>query len=120
MSTRHREDLEEYGLLLQAMGNCRFQCQLLDGNNIIAKAKGSLIKGPKKEKLEKGDWILLQQDTSSSDKKYFIVHKYDERERKILIKDKEIPKDGFMKAEKRDGIEFNNEEDEEEIQFDDI
>jgi initiation factor 1A len=118
MSIRFKDEFEEYGIILQAKGNARFECNLLDGSNTIAKAKGSLIRGPKKQKLFKGDLILVQLDLSSTEKKYYIVHKYDDNDKKVLIKNKEIPKGGFESKDSGDvGVTFDQEE---EVDFEDI
>ena len=69
-------DGEMYGQLNLAKGDARFEVRIIQNNLvIIAKARGSLIKGPRKQKLNKDDYVLLQKDQASDDK-YYIIHKY--------------------------------------------
>ena len=84
---RNDEEGEEYAEILSEMGNCRFEVKLISDDTIyIAKAKGTLIKGPKRERLQKDDLVLLQLDNSTSEKKYYIIHKYSPDDRKMLKK----------------------------------
>ena len=54
-----------------------FEVKLIHNNALtIAKARGSLIKGPRKQRLLKDDYVLLQKDLSTDYDKYFIIHKY--------------------------------------------
>jgi translation initiation factor IF-1 len=69
---------ELYGTINCDLGNATFEVTIHNTNKIIqAKACGAIIKGPKKQRLNKGDMILVQLDTSTTSKeKYFIIHKY--------------------------------------------
>jgi|UniRef100_A0A6C0ECN9 hypothetical protein len=72
-----KSDGECYGQINSSIGDARFEVRLIYNNTLItAKARGSLIHGPKKQMLEKNDYILLQKDISSNDCKYYILKKY--------------------------------------------
>jgi translation initiation factor IF-1 len=83
---RNINDGEEYGTIISEKGDARFECKLLDGTIVIAKAKGTLSRGPKKERLVIDDFILVQKDTCTSQKKYYLVHKYTPEDKKNLKK----------------------------------
>lgn len=83
---RNTNDGEEYGTIISEKGDARFECKLLDGTIVIAKAKGTLSRGPKKERLVIDDFILVQKDTCTSQKKYYLVHKYTPEDKKNLKK----------------------------------
>jgi translation initiation factor IF-1 len=68
---------EEYATIVASKGDARFEIILFCNNvSCIAKARGSLINGPKRQKINKDDIVLIQKDTSTSDTKYYIIHKY--------------------------------------------
>lgn len=69
---------ELYGTINCDLGNATFEVTIHNTNKIIqAKACGAIIKGPKKQRLSKGDIILIQPDSSTTSKeKYFIIYKY--------------------------------------------
>lgn len=116
----YKDEGEEYAYVLAEKGNCRFECRLVDGTLCMAKAKGSLIKGPKKNKILKEDLVLLQLDMCTTERKFYIIHKYDSDQVRLLRKRGEIP-DTLMSEDKESEIVFENEEDKkEEIIFDDI
>ena len=77
---------EEYGTIICDKGDARFECKLLDNSIAIAKAKGSLSRGPKKVRLVADDFVLLQLDSCTSTKKYYLIHKYSPDEKKKLKK----------------------------------
>jgi hypothetical protein len=83
---RFKQNDEEYGTIIGEKGDARFECKLLDGSIVIAKAKGSLSRGPKKERLLMDDFVLLQLDSCTSTKKYYLVHKYSPEDKKKLNK----------------------------------
>ena len=85
------KDDEAYGQITESKGDARFQVKLLKTNVLhIAKARGALIKGPRKQRLLKNDYVLLQKDISSDDTKYFIIHKYSNDDVKKLKKLNEL------------------------------
>ena len=70
---RQDKDSEEYGTIIGEKGDARFECKLLDGSIVIAKAKGTLSRGPKKERLVLDDFVLLQLDSCTTTKKKKIL-----------------------------------------------
>ena len=77
---RSENDNEEYAEVVAAKGSdARFEVIIISsGLSVMAKAKGSLIKGPRKKKIEKGNIVLIQKDnTFTAEDKYYIIHKYD-------------------------------------------
>jgi translation initiation factor IF-1 len=96
---------EEYATIISEKGDARFECKLLDGSITIAKAKGSLSRGPKKERLLVDDFVLLQLDECTSVKKYYLIHKYSPEDKKNLKKMGELAL--FVdKTEKQEDIIF--------------
>lgn len=87
-----KQEGEEYAEVLKAIGSdARFSCKLYDGNKeVTAKLTGRLIKGPHKQRIVTGDLVLLQLDESTSDKKYFVIHKYSSDDKKQLAKNGEF------------------------------
>jgi translation initiation factor IF-1 len=80
-----KTDLETYGQVLSAKGDARFEVKLIHNNLlIIAKTRGSLIKGPQKKRIDKDDYVLIQQDSLATDGKYYIIHKYSKEDIKKL------------------------------------
>lgn len=96
---------EEYATIISEKGDARFECKLLDGSIAIAKAKGSLSRGPKKERLLLDDFVLLQLDNCTSIKKYYLIHKYSPEDKKNLKKMGELAQ--FVdKDEEREEVIF--------------
>ncbi len=87
-----RQSGEEYATINCSKGNAQFDVTLNATNqSVIAKARGTLISGPKKQRLDKGDIVLLQQDEcTSSGNKYYIIHKYTPEDIKGLRKAGEL------------------------------
>lgn len=85
------KDSEFYGEIINPKGDTRFEVQLLDKRLVVAKARGSIISGPKKQRLNKNDMVLLQFDpnTTTGDK-YYIIHKYSQDDIKRLRKSGEL------------------------------
>jgi len=82
---------EYYAYVIEAKGNARFEVKILKSSLvIIAKASGRIIKGPNKQKIMKNDYVLLQKDLSSSEDKYYIIHKYTQDDIKKLKKSNEL------------------------------
>jgi hypothetical protein len=102
---RNEHDDEEYATIISEKGDARFECRLLDGSIAIAKAKGSLSRGPKKERLLIDDFVLLQLDECTSVKKYYLIHKYSPEDKKSLKKMGELAQ--FVdKEEKQEDVVF--------------
>jgi len=83
---------EEYAEVLKPVGSdARFSCKLFEGNKeVTAKLAGRLIRGPNKQRIAIGDLVLLQLDASTSDKKYYVIHKYSADDKKQLAKNGEF------------------------------
>jgi translation initiation factor IF-1 len=107
---RQEKEGEEYGTIIGEKGDARFECKLLDGSIVIAKAKGTLSRGPKKERLVLDDFVLLQLDSCTSIKKYYLVHKYSPDDKKSLKKMGELAQ--FIdKNDKQEDVIFEVEDD---------
>jgi hypothetical protein len=106
---RHEKEGEEYGTIIGEKGDARFECKLLDGSIVIAKAKGTLSRGPKKERLVLDDFVLLQLDSCTSTKKYYLVHKYSPDDKKSLKKMGELTQFND-KNDKKDDVIFEIED----------
>jgi hypothetical protein len=121
---QYRQESEEYAIINGDKGNARFEVTLYATNQVVmAKARGSLIHGPKKQRLEKGAMVLLQHDdnTTGSDK-YFILLKYSADEVKRLRKAGELTQIKEADQEEKVTIAFENDfiiKKHEEIQIDD-
>ena len=86
-----KTDSEEYGEILNAKGDARFEVKLIsNGFTVIAKTRGALIKGPNKQRIDKGSVVLLQKDMSTYEEKYYIIHKYTKDNVKSLKKSGEL------------------------------
>ena len=76
------EEGSTYGTIKSNKGDARFDVEIIrTGKLIIAKARGSLIKGPGKQRLQIGDTILIQEGEIS-----YILTKYSDEEVKKLTK----------------------------------
>jgi hypothetical protein len=84
-------DDECYGTIICDKGHSLFEL-LNDKNEVVyAKARGSISRGPGKQRLAKGDLVLIQKDTATTSKdKYFILIKYLPHEVKRLRKAGEL------------------------------
>jgi len=116
---RHEKEGEEYGTIIGEKGDARFECKLLDGSIVIAKAKGTLSRGPKKERLVLDDFVLLQLDSCTSTKKYYLVHKYSSDDKKSLKKMGELTH-YVDKNDKKDEVVFEIEDDNTNAEIDNI
>ena len=91
--TKSDTNNEEYARIIALIGSdARFEVKIISsGISTLAKAKGSLIKGPGKKKLEKDNLVLIQKDTSfTAVDKYYIIHKYTKDDERNLIKSGEL------------------------------
>jgi hypothetical protein len=103
---------EEYATIIGEKGDARYECKLLDGSLVIAKAKGSLSRGPKKQRLIIDDFVLLQLDSCTTAKKYYLVHKYSPDDKKNL---KKMGKLTQFNEEKEEDIIFDDNDDKEKL-----
>jgi len=125
-----KED-QEYGKVIRAMGNGRFDIQCFDGKNRMGIIAGNMRK---KVWVNKDDIILFSKwEFTTEDNKCSIIHKYDLDESRKLQRDGEFPDFITLDEENEFGddmIQFdyggNDEESEEEeeeeegIDLDDI
>jgi initiation factor 1A len=82
---------EKYAEITRPTGDCKFDCRLLDGSITNATLVGRLVKGPKKQRINIGDFVLIQALECHTEKeKYYIIHKYTPDEKKKLIKNGEL------------------------------
>jgi hypothetical protein len=89
---RCEKDGEHYAVVEAPTGDVRFKVTIHSTNvEAYAKACGSLIKGPKKKRIEKGNLVLLQKDGSNTgEDKYYIIHVYSQDDVKRLRKAGEL------------------------------
>ena len=127
----YKQGKEEYAYIETSNGGSppRFVCKTLMEKQVNAYLKGSLVKGPGKKRVDKGDLVLLEKDPTTTEKdKYVIIWKYSEEEKKKLIKMGELKQINIMKDSAGGGsdgqIQFEGEEkkndDDEEIDIADI
>jgi len=89
--TRDDTLYEKYAEITRPTGDCKFDCRLLDGSITNATLVGRLVKGPKKQRINVGDFVLIQALECHTEKeKYYIIHKYTQDEKKKLIKNGEL------------------------------
>lgn len=82
--TANSSEGEMYAIIKKPLGDARFEVEILrTGKIVIAKLRGALIKGPKKQRIEVTNIVLL--DNGSSDM-YYIMLKYSDEEVKKLNK----------------------------------
>ena len=114
---------EEYAELLNAKGDARFEVKLIsNGFTVIAKIRGALIKGPNKQKIEKGSIVLLQRDMATYDEKYYIIHKYTKDNIKSLKKSGELATYTLVEEETDNNVVFDDDVENkqlEQLEFDD-
>ena len=85
LRTREEADGEFYAEVLKPLGDGQMRVQILNGSEDTAKLKGSMRKGRGFEKVNPGNWVLIQHDASTTGKdKYWIIHKYSDSEKKQL------------------------------------
>ena len=106
-----KED-QEYGKVVRAMGNGRFDIQCFDGKNRMGIIAGNMRK---RVWINKDDIILFSKwEFTTDDDKCSIIHKYSIEESRKLQKDGEFPETINLEEEN----EFKNLDDESMIQFD--
>ncbi len=107
---RSEENGEEYAVINASKGDARFEITFCANSVVaIAKARGAIISGPKKKRLDRGDMVLIQADNSTSKgDKYFIIHKYSPDDVKRLRKAGELAQIKEVQAETRTTVAFEN------------
>ncbi len=120
----YKDDMQEYGLMLKALGDRRISVQLVDKTEIMAIIPGRFRK---RCWFKAGDVIIVARRYFQQDK-FDVVYKYNEEETKQLIKTFEIPeffKDSTLQQEtvfefEEEKIKLDDTNKEEDIDFDDI
>mgnify|MGYP001329172382 CR=1 FL=1 len=120
----YKDDMQEYGLMLKALGDRRISVQLVDKTEIMAIIPGRFRK---RCWFKAGDVIIVARRDFQQDK-FDVVYKYNEEETKQLIKTFEIPeffKDSTLQQEtvfefEEEKIKLDDTNKEEDIDFDDI
>lgn len=101
---------EEYAVINASKGDARFEITIYANNVVaIAKARGAIISGPKKKRLDRGDMVLIQADNSTSKgDKYFIIHKYSPDDVKRLRKAGELAQIKEVQEDSKTTVAFEN------------
>jgi len=84
------EDLQEYGQVINAKGNGRFELKCCDGG----KERLGIVCGKMRKRVwvNRGDLVLIcKWEDMSDDSKCSIIHKYSEDEARRLHKEGELP-----------------------------
>ena len=82
---------EQYAEVLKPLGDKQFLVKLLNGDEVIARLKGSMCGGKGFERVVAGNWCLIMLDPSTTGRdKFYIVARYNEDEKKTLMKLKEL------------------------------
>ncbi len=74
------------GMITEILGDARFCVICKDKSTKQAKARGKIIRGPRKKLIRKNDYVLIEEDTNATNEKYYIVHVYSQEEIKMLCK----------------------------------
>lgn len=104
---RSSED-EHYAVVGAPQGSARFKVTLHSTNEeVTAKARGTLIKGPNKKRIEKDMYVLVQSDSSNTaDDKYYIIHVYSPDDVKRLRKAGELAQVKQIDEEEKVAVAF--------------
>lgn len=114
-----KDDMQEYGQMIKALGDRRVTVMLTDKTEIMAIIPGRFRK---RCWFKAGDIIIVARRDFQQDK-FDVIHKYTEDEVKILLRQYEIPeffKDSSVQEETVFEFEEEKEPVDEEIDFDDI
>lgn len=108
-------EFQEYGQVMKAYGNGRYETECFDGKSRLSHARGNLKK--KKVFVKVGDVIVVSL-REFEDNKCDIIYVYNIKEVKLLKKIGEIPLTvvedmNVNNEESDDGIDFEEEEEEE-------
>ena len=82
---KDEKEQQEYAEVLKPLGNCMFMVKLLNGEEVVAKLKGSMTKGKSFDKVTPGNTVLTMRDGCTTGKDvYYIFHKYTSDEIRTL------------------------------------
>lgn len=85
--TRNTDDGEQYAEVISALGNKQFKVKLTNGEEVIGKLRGTLTRGRGFDRVNPKDCVIVQLDNSTTVKdKYYITHKYSDKDKKQLEK----------------------------------
>lgn len=109
------QQLEEYALVKEALGNLHLRLQLAGGSLVIGTIRGAMVR---KVWIAVNDVVLISRREFSKDGSVDIIHRYTPQEVRTLMKDGQIPRD-FRGAEElhnkgNSNYEFVNDDDAEE------
>ena len=102
------EDLQEYGQVINAKGNGRFELKCCDGG----KERLGIVCGKMRKRvwINRGDLVLFcKWEDMSDDSKCSIIHKYSEDEARRLLKEGELPENFKLNLDEFE--EVNSDED---------
>ena len=113
-----KEDAEIYGVVIKALGSCRFRVHCCDGKERL----GQLRAGMKKSvRITKDDWVLVGLRTfETSDEKCDIICKYFPDEVTILKRNGELNMASFGKNNNNDDQDAEEEDENMAFDFEDI
>lgn len=75
---------QEYGYILEAVGNCHFKINTIKNESKIASLSGTVKRNGK---IKTGDLVLIEPMTENTDGKYQIIFKYTPDQKRILEKE---------------------------------
>lgn len=85
--TRNTDEGEQYAEVIGALGNSQFKVKLVNGEEVVGKLRGTMTRGRGFERVNAKDWVIVQLDGSTTGKdKYYITHKYSDKDKKQLEK----------------------------------
>lgn len=91
------EELEEYGLVKDALGMRNFRVQLAGGTLVIGLVRGAMVH---KQIVSPGDVVIVSRREFNEKDKVDIVHRYQPQETRSLIAEGAVPRDFTPKGEK--------------------
>jgi hypothetical protein len=104
-----KED-QEYAEVIAPKGSSRFEVTLIKNNETInVKLRGTLTHGPNKQRIEKGNIVLLHPDSctdNNNNNRYYIIHKYSPDDIKRLHKMGELAHIINMEIDKQSTVMF--------------
>ena len=83
--TKNPDDGEQYAEVINALGNSQFKVKLINGEEVVGKLRGTMTRGRGFERVNPKDWVIVQLDGTTTGKdKYYITHKYSDKDKKQL------------------------------------
>ena len=103
-----KED-QEYAEVIAPKGSSRFEVTLIKNNETInVKLRGTLTHGPNKQRIEKGNIVLLHPDSCTDNNRYYIIHKYSPDDIKRLHKMGELAHITNIEIDKKSTVMFES------------